>query len=268
MRRILWFSIMCMFLSGCTAAGAVIAMNRSTDHFIQIENDERVLYEKGADLLAQKVLEKLDTSIQIVEDKQYSKFKKPVRVYVLNSIDRFSKYCVSKRPRGCVLNERLFISPKAKDTFSEILTHELSHLHMEQQLGMWNWHSETPPWFQEGLAVYVSDGAGAEKIKYSETIESIAKGKSFLPNDTGSLLFPKTASDFGLEHQMFYSQSGIFVEYLHESGKLKFKELLLSLANGSGFSETVNRVYGKSLKEIWKEFHYEIEANKENSNDI
>lgn len=253
MQRIVLFFVIAVLLSGCSAAGSVLAMNRPTDHFIQIKKDERVLYEKGADLLARKVSKQLDASIQIVEDKQYSKFQNPVKIYVTNSIDSFSNYCVSNIPRGCVLNERLFISPKAKGTLSGILTHELSHLHMEQQLGMWHWQSEIPSWFQEGLAVYVSDGAGVEKIEHSNAVKNITQGKSFEPNDSGYLTFPKTASRFGLKPQMFYSQSGIFIEYLHESDALKFKELILAIANGKGFTEAVNNIYRKPLNKIWED---------------
>ncbi len=243
-------------LSGCTAIEASIAMNRSTDHLLPLSQDGRVFYERGAENLASTVTLILDQSVLRVEAKQYAKFKKEVAVYVLNSVESFASFCVSKRPRACVLNERLFISPKAKDTISGILTHELSHLQMEQFLGMWHWHLKVPQWFSEGLAVFVSspERGGAEKVSHKEALIAISKGHSFLPNKRGSLFFPKTASSFGLEHHMFYAQSELFVKFLHDKDNLKFISLLSKIRSKENFSKAILTSYNESLSELWTQF--------------
>jgi len=190
LRMIILLSI-CISMGSCSAAKAVVAMNKSTDHFVALENDTRVLYEAGAGDLAKSVGDYLSAAIHTVEQRQYRKFSKPIVVHVCDTLESFTAYCVQSRAAGCVLNERLFLAPKAGKRIYAILTHELSHLHMEQQLGMVDWHSKYPSWFQEGLAVYVSGGGGAEEVTPDEAGKSIAKGLSFVPGTNGSLLSKK-----------------------------------------------------------------------------
>ncbi len=245
-----------LLLNGCTAIGASIAMHRSTDHLLPLSQDGRVFYENGAESLATSVASILDQSLARVEAEQHAKFEKDVVVYVLNSVETFASFCVHKRARGCVLNERLFISPIAKDVILGILTHELSHLQMEQFLGMWHWHSKVPPWFSEGLAVFVSspERGGAETVSRKEALLAISNGQSFRPNKRGSLLFPKTASSFGLELHMFYAQSELFVKFLHDKDNLKFKSLLSKIRHKENFSKAILTSYNESLTQLWVEF--------------
>jgi len=241
-------------ISACTAAKAVIAINKSTDHFIVLENDDRILYEKGAEKFAEIVANKLDAAVASVEKGQYRKFTKPVIVHICNTVESFTAYCVEHRAAGCVLNERLFLAPKNFQPYKEALTHELSHLHIEQQLGMVKWHSGYPSWFQEGLATYISHGEGASKVTPDEARKAIAEGKTFTPNTSGSLIFRKAAHSFGLTPNMFYRQSSMFIEYLYNIDEMKFKTFLLSVEDGKNFEESFSSVYGETLNEIWQKF--------------
>lgn len=240
--------------SGCTATKAVIAMNKSTDSFIVSKQDNRILYEKGAEKNAQIISNELDTAIQIVEQKQYKKFTKPVKIYICNTVKSFTSYCVNPHAAGCVLNEKLFLSPKNFISNQNALTHELSHLHIEQQLGMIQWHSGYPSWFQEGLATYVSGGQGAGKVTVEEAKKAINHGLTFQPETSGSLIFKKTAYSYGLKSHMFYRQASMFVEYLHDLDKLKFKIFLLSVENGKDFEKSFFSIYKITLVEAWNNF--------------
>ena len=254
MIRIIILMCIALLMSGCTAAKAVIAMNKSADQFVALEQDKRVLYEKGAEAYAQTVATQLDTAIQTVEQKQYRKYTKPVKVHVCNTIESFTSYCVDHHAAGCVLNERLFLSPKNFISNQDVLTHELSHLHIEQQLGMISWHSGYPSWFQEGLATYVSGGQGASKVTVEEARKAISRGSTFKPETSGNLVFRKTAYFYGLKSHMFYRQASMFVEYLHNLDELKFKTLLLSVEDGKDFETAFFAAYGTPLNEIWKKF--------------
>ncbi len=254
MSRIIILIFVVIFTTSCTATKAVIAMNKSTNQFIALEQDKRVLYEKGAKKYAETVANELDTAVQTVEQKQYKKFTKPVTIYICNSIESFTNYCVHSQASGCVLNERLFLSPKNFQANRQALTHELSHLHIEQQLGMFAWHSGYPAWFQEGLATYVSNGEGANRVSSDEARKAIAKGKTFTPNMSGSLIFRKAAHSFGLKPNMFYRQAAMFIEYLHSIDRMKFKTLLLSVEAGENFEKSFSSAYGATLNEIWKKF--------------
>ena len=241
-------------MSACTATKAVIAMNKSTEHFITLKHDSRILYEEGAEKSAEIVANELDGAVAAVEKRQYRKFVKPVTVHVCSTVESFTAYCVDRNAAGCVLNERLFLAPKAFQPGNEALVHELSHLHMEQRLGMIAWHSGYPSWFQEGLAVYVSHGQGASKVSPEEARKAVALGSHFTPDADGGLIFRKTARSYGLKPNMFYRQSSLFVEYLHDLDALKFKAFLLAVEDGKGFEDAFSSAYGASLNEIWEKF--------------
>lgn len=260
MRKALATLIIVIALGGCSAADAVMGMMRSTDQFIIDANEPRVRYETGGEQLASTVSQQLSDSIKVVEERQYRPFAKPITVYVCATTDSCRGYCRSN-VRGCVLNGRLFISPKPSLTPERvpgILKHELSHLHMEQQLGMLRWHSIAPPWFQEGLAVFISDGGGAENVTELEAIKAIAEGHTFLPDGEGSLLFRKNS---GLEQHMFYRQSGLFIAFLHNKDPQAFKVLLSGIVEGNNVGTAVFGSYKTGLEELWSQFVAESKAN-------
>ncbi len=252
------FILIALLLGGCTAVKAVVAMNKSTKHFQSLENDSRVKYEAGAEVNAQVVANNLDKAIEVIENKQYRKFSKPVIIYILATEKSVSSFCVNSKVGACVANERLFISSKKEITperISKFLTHELSHLHMGQYLGMWKWHSNVPLWFREGLAVYASDGGGAEYITKEEAKKAIVSGEMFTPNKTGSLLFQKTAYSFGLKPHMFYRQAGLFISWLKMKNKQSFEAIILNIQAGEEtFEEAMLSAYGVGILELWSNF--------------
>lgn len=255
--RYLILTIITALLCGCTAAKAVVAMNKSTDTFEVLESDSRVRYEIGSEINAQIVADNLDRAIGLIEQRQYSEFAKPVDIYVTATVDSFTSFCVLSRAGGCVLNERLFISPKPENTperIPQILTHELSHLHMEQHVGVWKWKSNVPAWFREGLAVYASDGSGAESVSREEAEMAIVSGKMFTPNITGSLLFPKTANTFGLKPHMFYRQADLFVSWLHEKDMKNFGTLIANIQAGETIEKAMRNAFGVGVLENWQRF--------------
>jgi hypothetical protein len=244
---------------GCTFARQSIAVLRSTDHFVTNKNDSRVLFEPGAEDYANKVVLFLPSAIQQVEEKQYRSFAKPVRVYICASRESFTRMYGADDRAGVLT--KLFLSPRIFEDGDEIarryLIHELSHLHIRDQLGNYKM-SRLPFWFKEGLAAYVSDGGGAHTVTEKQAIDSIKSGKYFVPNDKGGFIFQKTASDFGLEHHMFYRQSMMFISYLAATNKSGYRKLLLCVENGERFSIAFQTAYKKKLEELWNEFLHEV----------
>lgn len=89
----------------------------------------------------------------------YSPFPCPVRVYMCGTDESCYSHTGSKAP--AVVTTRLFLSPKSFQNnrpLERYLTHELSHLHIEQSLGFFR-SLRLPAWFKEGLAELVSGGA-------------------------------------------------------------------------------------------------------------
>ena len=234
---------------------------KSDSGFITLASDRRIAYEAGSEALALEAARHLDDKVAIIQQRQYAPFTKPIAIYVLNSKHSAKRYCASEMARGCVVNQRLFITPRAKATLPFLLQHELSHLHFEQKLGMYRHHSEIPAWFQEGLAVFVSDGAGAEKVSFAKAIRGLRSDKSITPNATRSLSSPKRAAQFAMKNSMFYAQSGIFVKYLHQQNPQNFRSLVLSIANGNPFAQSLEVIYAKPLGATWSDFKNMININ-------
>ena len=218
----------------------ISAFFRSTDHFSKLESDNRILYETDALDIAVQVAKDLDYSIETVEKEQSCSFVKPVAVYVCASKENFSKFTgLNQKIKAAVFNEKIFLSGSLRDQPSRIptlTTHELSHLHLIQKIGTTKYVRNVPSWFSEGLAVFVSNGGGAENVSETDAAHAILDGLCFHPDSTGSILFPKTASSYNLKPHMFYRQSAMFVQFLKEYDSEKFKELLKALQSGTKFN--------------------------------
>lgn len=249
-------------IGGCTAASYVSAMNKSTDQFLSSTTDPRVKYEPGAEAQAQIIAQALPAAIHTVEQAQYRRFVAPVNVYVCASIESFKAYTVNGGAGGLVLNKRLFISPKPENTaerLPSLLTHELSHLQIGQQMGLLK-SARIPAWFTEGLAVYVANGAGAETVSEDQARDAIRQGKYFLPETEGSL-FPKRAQDYGLDPHLFYREASMFVAYLRQLDELKFRAFLLAVEDGQPFASAFQSAYNTNVDAAWQGFVSEIEQS-------
>lgn len=246
-------------ISGCSFARQCVAALRSTDQFIPNLNDSRVLYEPGAEGVANKIAAFVPEAIRHVEKKQYRQFLEPVRIYVCSSRESFKKFFGADVRAGVLT--RLFLSPRIFESGDEIakkyLMHELSHLHLLQQIGIFKMN-RLPMWFKEGLAASVSNGGGAHLVSKEKAAESIRAGRHFVPNKADGFLFKKTPADFGLKPHMFYRQSMMFINYLATVNESGYQKLLLSIDNGEQVSTALQVAYNKELDALWEDFLFEI----------
>jgi hypothetical protein len=251
-------------LMSCGPINAGIASLESTKDFHPLATDSRILAEPGGEELAKQVAGYLPEAIAVVEKEQYRQFSKPVEIYVCATEDSFASHTgLSKQVRGAIIT-KLFLSdrlskPNFNETTRSILTHELSHLHLQQQLGIYHYNADIPAWFQEGLAVMVSGGGGAEKITDEDAAKAILEGKHFTPEPTGSFLFHKYANAYGLEPHMFYRQAFLFVNYLRLRSEAKFKLFLLSIEDGKNFEESFKNQLGTSIHDALQDFINQIQ---------
>jgi len=230
-----------VLLSGCSVIRSSIGMMRSTDHFIAHNKDHRVLYEPGAKIFADSIVAVLPQSIRQIENRQYRHFIEPVKVYVCVSKESFYKLYGVKCKAG--VSNKLLLSPSLMNEPENIhlyLTHELSHLHLYQQLGLLRFR-DLPSWFKEGLATLVSDGGGAQTVSENEAINSIVNGTHFIPV-SGSFFGcfnQKSSADKALSHHMRYRQYMIFVSFIKNKDEKNFKNFLLNIQDGVNFSESI-----------------------------
>ncbi len=209
--------------------------------------------------MARQVAGFLPDAVAAVEKWQYRDFVKPVEIFVCASEDSFVRHTgLSRQARGAVVT-KLFLSGKLMDpqfnvSTKAVLTHELSHLHLQQQLGVYHYNANVPAWFQEGLAVLVSGGGGAENVSEADAVKAVLAGRHFKPEAKGSFWFHKSAKSYGLEPHMFYYQASLFVKYLKELSDIRFGLFMLTIEDGRDFGRSFQRLYGTSIEEAWQDF--------------
>lgn len=245
-------------LSACGPARAVVAACRSTDRFVSLNTDPRILYEPGAASFALAAAPLFDAAVAAVETGHGAPFSQPVTLYLCESEASFTRFSGSKG-KGAVTT-KLFLSPALlhqPETISFYLTHELSHLHMQQRIGV-RGMLRLPVWYKEGLATLVSCGGGALDVSDGQAESAMRAGRAFQPDAGGSILtglfFPQYAATFHLENQMFYRQAMLFTRFLQTTDAQAFQMLLSAVESGQTFPGAFTAAYGSPLPALWQRF--------------
>jgi hypothetical protein len=225
-------------LSGCASVSDRHATPTPAAPFLTLESDARVLFEPGAQDQAEQVARLLPQAIADVETGHYRPFPEPVRVYVCGTEACFASHVVSPNLSAAVVpNNRLFLAPRLFARESQrlpaILAHELSHVHLGQQIG--HFTPTVPAWFHEGLAAYVSHGGGAEFASEAESVQAMREGRRIDPTAHDSADSRNRGERAGLTPFLFYRQSMMFVGYLKNLAEDRFKDFLIAVENKSDF---------------------------------
>jgi hypothetical protein len=133
------------------------------------------------------------------------------------------------------------------EALQQTFLHELSHI----AFGQLDRFDRAPRWFDEGLAVWQSEGASMER---GWLLTKAALTNGLHPWDQLDRGFP----DNGARAGVAYAQAVHFVGFLNEEfGREKFGQLLRSLSSiNRPFSESLESVYGLSayrLEARWRE---------------
>ena len=172
----------------------------------------------------------------------------------------------SVAPVGVTFFGRVNLSPKLfrsqHQRLPAILTHELSHAHIQGWIGEPAYVLGLPNWFKEGLAVMVSGGGGAELVSEEEARAAIQRGEQIAIYDAGSLhnmavirferAPAKTASWYPVV--LAYRQAGMFVNYLRELDGPAFDRMMNAALDGRPFAEAVTVGYHDDLRSLWQKF--------------
>lgn len=249
------FDILLFCLCSCTVVKSAVCTLRSTDHLLPLKTDSRVLYEPGAEHFAEQLSGSLVQAIEQVETGHYRPFIKPVAIHICASEESYTRLTGLRAPASITL-KGLFFSPrlvKEQRPLPLYLAHELSHLHLEQQIGRYRF-AEVPAWLKEGLATLVSRGGGAQKVTDQQALESIAGGSHFVPHEEGGIFFRKYATPLELTHHMFYRQRMLFVRYLRSLDEDKYRTFLLSVQDGARFARAFDDGFGVAVSEVRQQF--------------
>ncbi|MBJ6802689.1 hypothetical protein JFN90_21375 [Geomonas sp. Red259] len=223
--------------SGCGLVGSKVA--RFTSDFKTLPSDGCILYEKGAEALAEETARSLPRAIKTVESRQFGEFKEPIKIYAFADTKSFAKFVnVPEVIKGAATRNEVYLSGQLLGKMGEVqgvLTHELSHVQLSQSLGAVTFNRVLPRWFREGLAIYIADGGGATNATETETIVQFQLGNHFAPETDGALFNLNLPGPKGLEPKIFYRQSGMFVQFMAINHPEQFKALLKGLQEGKNF---------------------------------
>ncbi len=207
----------------------------------------------------------------MVERKQFGRFKKSIKIYVCATADSFENM-TGRTAKGATVRESVFLSPRLMEhpeTVASYLTHELSHLMLVQHMGLYRFMT-TPPWFTEGLAVFVSEGGGAGDVAEPEAIKMIVSGKVFEPNDSGGILdffFRKYGDHWNLNQHLFYRQASLFVSFMNEYNADAFENMLIAMQQGQRFGVSFRQAYNTTTSELWQRFINQLKSKAEHETD-
>lgn len=276
-RGIVWLIVGAPLTLVAVAAGAVAAVPTMRhmvsglwnvpDRLPALPDNKLVHYQPGAEEYARAVVALLPDAITRIEGVHGRRFAHPVTVGVYATPEAYATAngLGSAVPVGVTFLGRVNLSPKLfwsqHQRLPAILTHELSHAHIEAWIGL-NAYIRLPNWFKEGLAVMVSEGGGAELVREEEARAAIQRGEQIVIDDAGSL---QKLVDVRLERApvkkapwypvvLAYRQAGMFVTYLHDSDGPAFARMMNAILDGRSFVEAVTVGYHEDIQSLWKRF--------------
>jgi len=277
-RRIVWVAIglpLALVVLGATTALAwpatrhmISGLWNLPDRLPALPANSHVHYEPGAEDFARDVAALLPDAIRRVEAAHGRPFAHPVIVAVYATPEAYAAAngLGSVAPVGVTFFGRVNLSPKLfrsqHQRLPAILTHELSHAHIQGWIGEPAYVLGLPNWFKEGLAVMVSGGGGAELVSEEEARAAIQRGEQIAIYDAGSLhnmavirferAPAKTASWYPVV--LAYRQAGMFVNYLRELDGPAFDRMMNAALDGRPFAEAVTVGYHDDLRSLWQKF--------------
>ncbi len=232
----------------------VMAGLKSKDGFTNCTGDARIRCEPGSEALAIEIAPHLDAAVATIERAQLGRFSRPILIHTYATIDSFAAHTGYSHPEATAFDNGIHISPRASPAVAvALLPHEMSHLQLIHAMGMWRL-AAMPHWFVEGLATYVSNGAGIEGTREAGAVVAMAEGKCIEPKVAHSRWRPLDRIPADMRLHMFYRQGSMFVGYLDASNPPAFKRLFEELGQGRSFDDAIVGAYGVPLARLWGKF--------------
>ena len=276
-RRIIWLVIgvpvVLVGVAGAAAAAVPTLRHIASglwnvpDRLPALPDNSQVHFQQGAEDYARVVSAMLPSAMARIESVHGRRFAYPVPVgvYVTPEAYEAANGQGSSRPVAVTFVGRVNLSPllyaRQRQRIPAILTHELSHAHLQGWIGGIA-YVRLPNWFKEGLAVMASGGGGAELVSEEEARAAIERGELIVINDTGSLQnlvdiplakeTAKTAPWYPIV--LAYRQAGMFVDYLRESDGPAFDRMMNAILEGHAFAQAVTVGYHSDVQALWQKF--------------
>ena len=243
------------------------ALWNAPDRMPALADNSQIHFELGAEDYARDVAGLLPAAVTGIEAAQGRPFAHPVTVGVYATPEAYAASNATglSQAVGVAAFGRLTLSPTLYSTqhrrLPAILTHELSHAHIEGWISTLAW-VRLPNWFKEGLAVMVSGGGGAEFVSEQEARAAIERGEYITIDDAGTywnlseIRFERAPPQATPSHRtvLAYRQAGMFVGWLHDSDAPGFARMMNAILDGRPFVEAVDVGYHQDVHTLWQKF--------------
>jgi len=237
------------------------------DRLPALATNSQVHYQSGAEDFARDVAALYPDAIARVEAVHGRRFVHPVTVGAYATMEAYTAAngVGSGVPVGVTFAGRVNLSPKLfspqHPRLRAILTHELSHAHIQGWIGQFK-YLYLPNWFKEGMGVMVSEGGGAELVSEDEARAAIQRGERLVINDAVRL---PLSIDVRLEKApankppwypvvLAYREAGMFVSYLRQSDRPAFDRMMNAILDGRPLAEAVAIGYHDDVRSLWEAF--------------
>jgi hypothetical protein len=276
-RRVFWAVVGAPLALIVIGAGAALSLPMTRhvisavwnlpDRMPALPGDGQVHYEPGAEQFARDVAALLPDAVARVEAVHGRPFAHPVTIgaYATPEAYMTANAVHSMAPVGVTFFGRVNLSPRLfrpqHQRLRAILTHELSHAHIQGWIGSYA-YIHLPNWFKEGLAVMVSGGGGAEFVSEDEARAAIGRGERLVIYDTGGFAqgvgvalenAPADKPDW-YPTVLAYREAGMFVDYLHETDRPGFDRMMNAILDGRPFKDAVATGYHDDARSLWQKF--------------
>lgn len=235
---------------------------------ILTEGNIRLLWYEGDDAFAAELMETAQEALVRLEEDMGAGLKRLIDIYIYaDAEDLQSSMIFPQEWTGGVAFTRygtiaIGIAPYNLEWGKRAVTHELAHLVTHQMT--FNPYGGIPTWLNEGISMYAEGRLEAlYRVFLNDAID----------NDT-LISVRSIASPFSTDASvsyLSYAESYSFVDFLiREYGKDKLYELLNTFAEGSGYDEALEKVYGfdmDGLDGLWREW-LETSGATENTDDF
>ncbi len=256
--RLLVAVCLAWLLSGCALTVSSPRALIPFEGFVPLAEDDRVEVEPGYEDYAIRVAKLLPDAIARVEQANGRPFKFVPRVYVCGTDECLKRYVLTPRLSAAVVpDNRLILSPnlnrRESDRLKPLLIHELSHLHLGQEIG--HYDSSVPIWFHEGWASLTANGGGAEFATDEDAYAAANEGRSIDPAARDTPDMRHKAAAFDLDIYEFYRQSMLLVAKLKHMDEEKFDALIQAIQDNQDFYIAFWDIYGAGpgtiLDNVW-----------------
>jgi hypothetical protein len=255
-------------LPGCTLTRAAWVYTHSPENLPKVSPTLPIYAEKGAESMAGAISAALPTSIQHIEATYGGKLDSLPPIVVCATEACYTHYAaIPSSAAEALRDKRISINGakifKEKRDAVQLFTHELSHFYWSSQ-GV----DFQPRWFEEGMAVGVSNGGGAEDVSVQAAERAIRSGTTIHPTLNSGFwnYLTQPLSPPQNNWQMYYRQAGMFVQYLHDSDPIAFTHLLEALKNTKDLQQAWSIAYKNNLDEMWLQFVKEIQGKATEQN--